>query len=71
MDKCEVAESSNCDKLHNCHACHTEYHCGWQTDEKCYTFVRESSNIFSFSLVFHLKWLFKHLNLIPGEISLF
>ncbi|GFX85028.1 attractin [Trichonephila clavipes] len=44
LDKCEVAESSNCDKLHNCHACHTEYHCGWQTDEKCYTFVRESSN---------------------------
>ncbi|XP_015904894.1 attractin-like protein 1 isoform X2 [Parasteatoda tepidariorum] len=43
-EKCEVAESSNCDKLHNCHACHTEYHCGWQTDEKCYTFVRESSN---------------------------
>lgn len=50
LDKCEVAESSNCDKLHNCHACHTEYHCGWQTDEKCYTFVRESSNIFSIFL---------------------
>ncbi|XP_067125746.1 attractin-like protein 1 [Centruroides vittatus] len=44
VDKCEEVESSNCDKLHNCHACHTEYHCGWQKDEKCYTFVREAGN---------------------------
>ncbi|XP_054167519.1 attractin-like protein 1 [Oppia nitens] len=36
--------SSNCDKLHNCHSCHTEYQCGWQRDSKCYTFVREVNN---------------------------
>ncbi|CAG2113222.1 unnamed protein product [Medioppia subpectinata] len=36
--------SSNCDKLHNCHSCHTEYQCGWQRDSKCYTFVRDFDN---------------------------
>lgn len=36
--------TSNCDKLHNCHSCHTEFHCGWQRDHKCYTFVREGGN---------------------------
>lgn len=36
--------TSNCDKLHNCHACHTEFHCGWQRDHKCYTFIREGGN---------------------------
>ncbi|XP_076364577.1 attractin-like protein 1 isoform X2 [Tachypleus tridentatus] len=44
LESCEDAESSNCDKLHNCHACHTENHCGWQADNKCYTFVREMDN---------------------------
>ena len=36
--------TSNCDKLHNCHACHTEPHCGWQRDHKCYTFVKDVGN---------------------------
>ncbi|RWS30423.1 attractin-like protein [Leptotrombidium deliense] len=36
--------TSNCDKLHNCHACHTEFHCGWQRDHKCYTFVHDTGN---------------------------
>ncbi|KAG0432378.1 hypothetical protein HPB47_020896 [Ixodes persulcatus] len=44
VDQCQQSESSNCDKLHNCHACHTEFHCGWQNDHRCYTFVRESGN---------------------------
>lgn len=43
-EQCAQSESSNCDKLHNCHACHTEFHCGWQNDHRCYTFVRESGN---------------------------
>ncbi len=44
--KCEedVVRSSNCDKLHNCHSCHTEYHCGWQRDHKCYTYIRDFDN---------------------------
>lgn len=44
VEQCQQSESSNCDKLHNCHACHTEFHCGWQNDHRCYTFVRESGN---------------------------
>ena len=36
--------TSNCDKLHNCPYCHTEFHCGWQRDHKCYTFIREGVN---------------------------
>lgn len=38
--------TSNCDKLHNCHACHTEPYCGWQTREhKCFTFVKDVGNV--------------------------
>ncbi|XP_050048964.1 attractin-like protein 1 isoform X1 [Dermacentor andersoni] len=44
VEQCQQSESSNCDKLHNCHACHTEFHCGWQNDHRCYTFVRDSGN---------------------------
>lgn len=40
----EDVRSSNCDKLHNCHSCHTEYHCGWQRDHKCYTYIRDFDN---------------------------
>lgn len=36
--------TSNCDKLHNCHVCHTEPHCGWQRDHKCYTYVKDVGN---------------------------
>ncbi|UYV73510.1 ATRN [Cordylochernes scorpioides] len=43
-EQCEPSESSNCDKLHNCHACHTEYRCGWQHKERCINFVRDSGN---------------------------
>lgn len=37
--------TSNCDKLHNCHSCHTEPSCGWQIrDHKCYTYIRDTGN---------------------------
>lgn len=40
----ELMITSNCDKLHNCQSCHTEPHCGWQRDNKCYTFVKDVGN---------------------------
>lgn len=40
----DLTITSNCDKLHNCPACHTEPHCGWQRDNKCYTFVKDVGN---------------------------
>ncbi|XP_076363858.1 LOW QUALITY PROTEIN: attractin-like protein 1 [Tachypleus tridentatus] len=44
LEACEDTERSNCDKLHVCHACHTEYHCGWEAKRRSCTFVREISN---------------------------
>lgn len=33
----------NCDKLHNCHSCHTEHYCSWQRDRKCSSLMNTAS----------------------------
>ena len=39
-DQCQPNHASNCNLLHNCHACHTESYCKWEHDHKCYTYIQ-------------------------------
>ncbi|XP_037091277.1 attractin-like protein 1 [Pollicipes pollicipes] len=41
-DQCQANYASNCNLLHNCHACHTEPYCKWEHDHKCYTYIVET-----------------------------
>lgn len=43
-DQCQPNHASNCNLLHNCHACHTESYCKWEHDHKCYTYIQTKHN---------------------------
>lgn len=42
--QCQVADANSCRLLHSCSACHTEPHCRWESDARCYTYVRKVGN---------------------------